>query len=630
MPGNIKEQLRQDTTRILQLAKVPAKNISKEEIIALKELRNNENLTILSADKGNATVVLDTSDYRKKMEAFINDPAYKISVNDPTTYLEKKTAELIKSTSLDPEIKKAIIPCMNSSRVPRFYGVPKTHKSGIPLRPILSAFGSPTHATAKHCAKKLQPRTEEAKSYIKNSTHFVKLLQNLRANDDDLLVSFDVVSLFTKVPIPETLEIIRSESMVNNDTLKLIKHCMESTYFIYEGKYYKQVEGAPMGSPLSPAMANIFMEDLEEKVLETSVYKPSCWFRYLDDTFVIWPHGKDALDDFLVHLNTAHSSIKFTMEIEENGKLPFLDVLVKRKEDGSLGHSVYRKPTHTNRYLNANSHHHPSQIASVAYTLAIRSQRISDEDSAPAEKTYLEKALRENGFSKKVIEKAFSRKPNVEQTDLLAISSDEKPEGWAFLPYVRGTTDKISKILRQHNIKTIFDTDTKIERYLSSIKDKIHLDGKGIYEIPCKDCTGVYIGETGRRISNRVIEHRNCLRRDEKTSALVQHERKHSHQVDLQEAKVIAPVSNHRQRIIREAIEIEKRPHNFNKRDDSLRLPSAWKPIVERCTVPERDMKCDPGRRSMLPAVEDTSNARSLTPPTRVLRSSARSATNIP
>jgi hypothetical protein len=115
-----------------------------------------------------------------------------------------------------------------------------------------------------------------------------------------------------------------------------------------------------MGSPLSPVIANFFMEDFETKAIDKSTLKPACWYRYVDDTFVVWPHGKEKLTDFLNHLNGIHNNIQFTMEIEYEGHLPFLDINIYRKMDGSLRHKVYQKPTHTNLYLHQKSHHHPA------------------------------------------------------------------------------------------------------------------------------------------------------------------------------------------------------------------------------------------------------------------------------
>jgi hypothetical protein len=92
----------------------------------------------------------------------------------------------------------------------------------------------------------------------------------------------------------------------------------------------------------------------------------------VEDTFVIWPHGKETLEEILDHLNADHPSISHTMELKEDRKLQFLDVLVSKEPGGRLGLTVYRKKTHTDRYLNAESHHHPSQKMAVVNRLVSR------------------------------------------------------------------------------------------------------------------------------------------------------------------------------------------------------------------------------------------------------------------
>src|SRR5699024_2324993 len=88
-------------------------------------------------------------------------------------------------------------------------------------------------------------------------------------------------------------------------------------------------KSVPMGSPLSPIMANPFMEEFERTAIESFRLKPKVWLRYVDDTFVVWPHGRDLLNVFLQHINSIHPNIKFTMEVEKDNKLSFLDVLVE-------------------------------------------------------------------------------------------------------------------------------------------------------------------------------------------------------------------------------------------------------------------------------------------------------------
>ncbi|XP_018569905.1 uncharacterized protein LOC108909916 [Anoplophora glabripennis] len=167
---------------------------------------------------------------------------------------------------------------------------------------------------------------------------------------------------------------------------------IKSTFFAFRDQFYEETEGAAMGSPLSPVLVNIYMEALEKKALESTTLKPKCWYRYVDDTFIIWPHRRNNVADFLDHIDGIHLDIQFTMEVDKNAALSFLDVLVERKPDGTLGHRVYRKRTHTDKYLNAESHHHPAQN-----TLIHRAQIISEPRHLAEELEHLRTALRGNG-----------------------------------------------------------------------------------------------------------------------------------------------------------------------------------------------------------------------------------------
>lgn len=144
-----------------------------------------------------------------------------------------------------------------------------------------------------------------------------------------------------------------------------------------------------MGSPLSPVVANLFMEHLEERALNTTALRPKMWIRYVDDTFVIWPHGNAELKEFHRHLNHQNTSIQFTIEEEKEEKIPFLDVLVRR-ERNKLQTSVYRKPTHTDRYIQFSSHHHPRILRGVIQCLRDRALNVCDGKSKPTELKYLE------------------------------------------------------------------------------------------------------------------------------------------------------------------------------------------------------------------------------------------------
>ena len=126
-----------------------------------------------------------------------------------------------------------------------------------------------------------------------------------------------------------------------------------------------------MGSPVSPVVANLYMEYLEQKALSTAPHPPKFWGRYVDDTFVI--HKEANKQGFLQHINSVDPAIRFTVEDnKEDGSIPFLDTIVKPEADGSLSITVYRKPTHTDQYLQLDSHHHLSAKFSVIQTLSHR------------------------------------------------------------------------------------------------------------------------------------------------------------------------------------------------------------------------------------------------------------------
>ena len=142
---------------------------------AIKSLNADKNITILPADKGNATVIMDTTDYKEKIEELLEPHTYKKLNQDPTGKILRKTNNLIKSSSIPSEKHRSL--CKTEALPPWLYGLPKIHKSTVPLRPIVSSVNSPTYNLAKYLVTSLQPHIEKTKLYTGLNTLYSKNLE---------------------------------------------------------------------------------------------------------------------------------------------------------------------------------------------------------------------------------------------------------------------------------------------------------------------------------------------------------------------------------------------------------------------------------------------------------------------
>ena len=191
---------------------------------------------------------------------------------------------------------------------------------------------------------------------------------------------------------------------------KLLRKCLQESIFTFNGTLYKQIEGVSMGSPLGPIIANIFMNDFEEKHMEELINKGvKSWDRFVDDTCVIVKFKENA-DQILNFLNEQHNKIKFTLETEKDNSLNFLDVKIKRKDNLCLETSTYRKPTFTGVMLNWNS------LTSIRYKTGLikclldRLNKIcSSEQQKEIEMAQLRLILLNNNYPSKIIDKEFEK-----------------------------------------------------------------------------------------------------------------------------------------------------------------------------------------------------------------------------
>jgi len=229
----------------------------------------------------------------------------------------------------------------SDGNLPRAYGLPKVHKPGFTFRIIISSIDSPTYELAQWLQKIISKNITKPYSHIENNFQLINKLNNKIIGNSFDLISLDVISLFTNVPIDLALDGLTNRwDQIKNDTkipmiefIQAVKLIFDSTFFTFNNKIYKQKFGTPMGSPLSPVIANIVMDDLEKKALNGLMFDIPLYYRYVDDIAMAVPcqNTKTVLDTF----NSIHPRLQFTMEIGGK-KLNFLDITMTLNKDNIL------------------------------------------------------------------------------------------------------------------------------------------------------------------------------------------------------------------------------------------------------------------------------------------------------
>ena len=633
-PGQ-KADLRNSVAGILKNAKITHKNTSREEWKAIQSIAKDKTIKVLPADKGRTTVILDTEQYENKMLTMLQDETtYEVLKKDPTEDKKKKLKTLLKPLVDEGKINKDnynfLVP--SASITPRIYGTIKIHKKDYPLRPIVDSIGSVNYNLSKALVEIIKPLLGQTPQHCKNSKQLAKQLTTIRVESDEILISHDVVSLFTKTPVDVTINIVHNRLLTDKtlrkrtnltvqDIVQLLSFVAKSTYFTFMGTVYRQKEGFAMGDPLSAIMSGFFMEDLEARAIATAPAecRLSLWRRYVDDILEKIKAGyTQTLTD---HLNTIDSTgnIKFTHEEEEHSSIAFLDMKIHHNEDGSIKIQVYRKPTHTDQYLLWTSEHPTAHKLSVVRTLFDRTSMITDEQDREEEEKHIKQALKACQYPAWAINRGKEEMKNRKENN----KKSSKPEsrGMVTLPYVRGITERVQQVMRRHHINTPVKPYTKLRQVLVHPKDQIPPDKKCdvIYEIPCRNCDKTYIGETGRQFSTRKKEHqKECEKETSGTltralkekalqenlkSAVSDHCKRENHLMDWDAARIVKTESNKFQRWIKEAVEIRKRaPKTVNRDEGAYQLSHTWDTVLQRRPLPTDRPPDGRGRHKHPPA----------------------------
>ena len=237
-----KGEFRTEVTKFIKKAKRLASNTSKGELKAMQELKADTDITILPADKGRSTVILNTTDYESKMSTLLSDitilPAdkgrstvilnttdyeskmstllsdintYEALQKDPTPKFKRELTEMIQRWQREDPIHTPLIHFIypTSEEIPNMYGLPKIHKANVPLRPIVASRGSLTYHASSVLADILGPLVGKSERHIKNSGDVVDKIKNLEVPPGEKLISYDASALFTRIPVPDAIKAVR-------------------------------------------------------------------------------------------------------------------------------------------------------------------------------------------------------------------------------------------------------------------------------------------------------------------------------------------------------------------------------------------------------------------------------------
>ncbi|XP_057325921.1 uncharacterized protein LOC130667978 [Microplitis mediator] len=520
--------------------------------VTSKFIKENPEIIFLKADKGNVTVVVDREFYISKMMILLNDTyTYRPIQCDPTSYLQSRVNKLVKIWFKDGLISSHDKYHLQSRDgvIARAYGLPKIHKPNVPFRIIVSFLNTPTYKLAQYLQKILAKTLKHPspgastkalkknKFTTQNSLELKRNIINSKLPADYIMISMDVVSLFTNVPLQLVKEGIKKRwSIIKrytdidcNSFIEAVELCFTSSSFLFNNNYYQQIFGAAMGSPLSPIAADMVMEDLEDECLSELAPHVYLYTRFVDDILVFLP--KDKVELILKVFNGYHNRLQFTVERESDSRINFLELTLIRNETGGIEFDWYKKPTSSGRYLNYLSHHHLMQKIGVIRNLVDKAILLSDNKYHNKNLAYVRQSLLNNNYPMKLIKTIVSKRvvslmhrkgriteennytcrnsSSVIRNNYFDKKIDNFDKKYICLPYVKHLSESLEIALRKFDIRLTFKNNNNLSWLFCGHKDRLTIYNKScvVYSIPCCECNFVFVSHTKYLLNTVLRKH---------------------------------------------------------------------------------------------------------------------------
>ncbi|CAF1495644.1 unnamed protein product, partial [Adineta steineri] len=404
----------------------------QQMIKTIKRIRDKHNIIIRRSDKSKVFHLASANSYHdkslaymKKTEAYQEIQSGINPIKDHYDQIVALLTPLLNKKAINFNIwKQYMYPKIQTIELPHLYFIPKPHKIGTPLRPIISMIRSPAIGISHFLDQFLRPIFDQAtkQTMFINDIHFVRRLEFYqsigRLTSKTNFITFDVTDLYTMIPRNGALVALeeflneratngRINGMTINTLMKLVGAVLDTNSFAYEGKYYKQIRGGAMGSPFTMTLANIYMLKWEQSLIEHQKAHNELYGRYIDDVFMTTNLPLDQINILLDGANNEDENINITRSVGSTAE--FLDVSVFNNQ-GQLKTTVFHKPAAAPYILPFQSDHprhvHRNTIKGALYRAARLCSHVKDFDE---ERLHIELTLLLNAYPPKFISYHFKQ-----------------------------------------------------------------------------------------------------------------------------------------------------------------------------------------------------------------------------
>ena len=572
--------------------------LSKKQIDLVKNFKDNKDIIVRKADKSNTFVIMNMMYYTEKIESMLADEdKFEKVATDPTPQLKKELRTLV--TRANKHSKSIKFPLPVGHYEPGYtYGNPKMHKDKLnpPFRLIVSQIGTITYEISKRLNDILTPYLP-AKHMISSTNEFISIAKGVERKG--LLASLDVESLFTNVPVIETINIILNNTYHNPTVAppdipemlmkSLLEICTTKTPFRHlNGDIYIQRDGVSMGNPLGCLFANMYMCHIENNIIPTLTNKPIVYARYVDDIFLMI-HNIKTLEEIQSKFQNS-SVLTFTYEIEKKKTLAFLDVNVRRNSQSKLDTSVHTKETSSGECLNYLSIAPEMYKLGVIRTFLHRAYNVCSTWTAfHSEITRIHQLLANNNYPQRIIEREINiflnrkiaeEQPKTDHNEIIfyfknqmtsLYKQEERRIKEIITNNLKGKNDEKIKLLVYYKSKKVRDLFIKNNIHNTPHEKKSHV----VYSFSCKyeGCRPLtqYIGYTECVLADRMRNHAQ-------NGAIIKHSiDAHQHKLTtaqiLEHTKILRHFTTKEELLIAEALLIkDKEPLLNGQKEGEVRV----------------------------------------------------------